>query len=126
MRFLSQEWAEAVTAGLNASDEFKAATAKIAATIQQVVTEAPEGEDLHYWLSIDKGAATMGVGDATKSDIIINQSYATAVALATGELSAVAAYMSGKLQVSNVMKAMGMQAPLQALAPVIRSIDCEY
>ena len=125
MRFLSPEWAEAVTSGLNASDEFKAAAASTSTTVQQVVTDAPEGE-LRYWLGIEAGVATMGTGDAADPQVIINQSYETAVALATGELNAVNAYMSGKLQISNVMKAMSLQGPLQALAPVIRGIDCEY
>ena len=126
MRFLSQEWAQAVTDALNGSDTFKAAASKATITLQQVVTDAPEGEDLHYWLSIDKGSATLGVGDNPAAEVTVTQSYATAVALAKGELSGVSAYMSGQLQISNVMKAMSLQGPLQALAPLIQGIACEY
>lgn len=125
MRFLSEEWTRAITDGLNASEEFKAATAGTQATIQQIVLEAPEGT-LRYWLKIDNGTATLGSGDAPDADITIQQSYETAVALAKGELNAVSAYMGGRLQVSNVMKAMSLQGPLQSLAPVIKSTPCEY
>ena len=126
MRFLSEEWARAVTDGLNASAEFQQAAANTTTIIQQVVTDPPDGGDLRYWLSIDAGTATLGMGDNQDAEITITQSYATAVALATGELSAVSAYMGGQLQVSNVMKAMSLQGTLQALGPVIKATPCEY
>src|SRR5262245_41695047 len=125
MRFLSEEWALAITDGLNASEEFSQAAAKTSTVIQQVVTEAPEGE-LRYWLRFEAGEATLEMGDNPDAEITITQSYATAVALAKGELNPISAYMGGQIQVSNVMKAMGLQGPLQALAPVVRDTPCDY
>lgn len=125
MRFLSEEWAKAITDGLNASEEFQQAAATTHATIQQIVIDAPDGI-LRYWLTIDGGSATMGTGDAVDPDVIIQQSYETAVALAKGELNPVSAYMGGQLQVSNVMKAMSLQGALQALSPVIKATPCEF
>jgi len=126
MKFLSEEWATAVTDGLNASEEFQAAAGSIKATLQQIVTAAPDGGELHYWLKLDEGTVTMGVGDLPDADVKVTQSYETAVALATGKLSGTSAYMSGKMKVTNVMKAMGLQGALNAVAAVIKSVDCEY
>ena len=42
VKFLSEEWAQAMTEALNSSDDFKSAAASQQAKLQQVVTDAPE------------------------------------------------------------------------------------
>lgn len=126
MKFLSEEWALALRDKVNASEDFRAAAGSQQARIQQVVTDAPGGKDIRYWLTLENGRVDVGVGDLDDAEVTITQDYATAVALAKGDLSGVAAFMSGKIQVSNMMKVMGLQGALQHLAPLIREIDCEY
>ena len=60
VKFLSPEWAEQLTATLNARDSFKAAAAGKAARLQQVITGDAESR---YWIVIDDGTIDMGVGD---------------------------------------------------------------
>ena len=125
MQFLSEDWVRAVKEGLNASDDFRASAAGQSARIQQVVTK-PDGQVMKYWLTIDDGAVDMGVGDVESPDVTISQDYETAVALAKSELSPVAAFMSGRLQVSNLMKVMGLQGAFGHLPGILATLDVEY
>ena len=59
-------------------------------------------------------------------ELSVTTDYATAVEMAKGELSAMAAFMSGRVQISNIMTAMGLQGALGAVGAVIKAIDTEY
>lgn len=125
VRFLSPEWADAVKAQLNASDQFKAAAAPHAATIQQIITTT-EGET-HYWIKIADSRIDLGVGDIERPDATITQSYETAVALAKSELSAVTAFMTGKIKIAgNMGLLLGLQSALAQLPVAMAAIDTDY
>jgi len=124
IRFLSEEWAQAVKDGLNANEAFRSASKGSRALIQQVVTKGDD--DLSYWMEIDNGVVEVGTGRAEKPSLTITSTYETAEALAKGELSPMAAFMSGKIEVSNVMSAMGLQGALSSAGAVIKDIDTEY
>jgi putative sterol carrier protein len=125
VKFLSEEWAQAVKEAMNQNDTFKNAAGSQSAKIQQVVS-TPEGEK-KYWFKLEGGSADMGLGDVDAPDATITQDYETAVALSKNELTGTAAYMSGKLKVSgDLMKLMAMQGALNQLPQVIGSIDVEY
>jgi len=124
IRFLSEEWAQAVKDGLNANEAFRSASKGSRALIQQVVTKGDD--DLSYWMEIDNGVVEVGTGRAEKPSLTITSSYETAEALAKGELSPMAAFMSGKIEVSNVMSAMGLQGAFSAAGAVIKDIGTEY
>ncbi|HZA60430.1 MAG TPA: SCP2 sterol-binding domain-containing protein [Actinomycetota bacterium] len=125
LKFLSEEWAKEVTEALNASDAFKQAAGTQTAKIQNVVT-TPEGESKTY-LKVEGGQAEAGVGDIDAPDATITQDYETAVALWKNELTATAAYMSGKIKVSgDLMKLMQMQGIFGTLPAAISSLDVEY
>ena len=62
VKFLSDEWAQALKTELNASDSFKEAATGKTATIQQVISGG--GDEIHYWISLADGAIDMGIGDA--------------------------------------------------------------
>jgi putative sterol carrier protein len=124
VKFLSTEWADAVKAALNASADFKTAAANQKATIQQVITG---DEETHYWIVIADGTIDMGVGDATDPDATITQTYDTAVGLANGSVSAVTAFMTGKIKVAGNMGMMlGLQGALSQLPVAMKAIDVEY
>jgi putative sterol carrier protein len=125
VRFLSPEWADAVKAQLNASDQFKAAAAPHVATIQQIITTT-EGET-HYWIKIADSRIDLGVGDIERPDATITQSYETAVALAKSELSAVTAFMTGKIKIAgNMGLLLGLQSALAQLPVAMAAIDTDY
>lgn len=126
VKYLSDEWAQAVQEALNSNDAFKSSIASQNASVQNVVT-TPEGEQ-RYWFKVENGEVQLGTGDAPGAvDATITQDYDTAVALARNELTGTAAYMSGKLRVSgDLMKLMAMQGTLQQLPAAIKDLDIEY
>lgn len=125
MKFLSAEWAEALKTGLNANEAFRQAAAGQHATIQQVIADG--ADDTHYWITIDDGSIDMGIGDAENPDATITQSYETATKLAKNDLSAVTAFMTGKIKIAgNMGMLLGLQGALAQLPPVIATLDVEY
>jgi putative sterol carrier protein len=125
VKFLSDEWAQALKAELNQSEDFRQAAAGHRATIQQVITVG-DG-DTHYWITIGDGQIDLGVGDIDGEDATITQSYDSAAALAKGELSAVTAFMTGKLKIAgNMGLILGLQGALAQLPSAMARIDVEY
>lgn len=125
VRFLSDEWAEALKAELNQSEDFQQAAAGQKATIQQVITGAES--TMYYWITIGEGKIDLGVGDIDGEDATITQSYDSAAALAKGELSPVTAFMTGKLKIAgNMGMILGLQGALAQLPAAMAKIDVEY
>jgi putative sterol carrier protein len=125
IKFLSKEWADGVKEALNKDDAFRQAATGKKASIQQVIT-GPQGQ-IDYWILIDDGSIDMGLGDADKPDATITQSYATAVSLAKSELSAVTAYMTGKIKIGgNMGLLLGLQNVMAQLPAAMASIDVDY
>jgi len=114
VKFLSEEWAQGLKDALNANEAFRTAAGATAARIQQIITG--DGGDTHYWITIEGGVIDMGVGDLENADATITQSYDTGVALATGKLNAVTAFMTGKIKIAGNMGLLpglpGAVAPL--------------
>ena len=126
VKFLSEEWTQAVEDALNSNDGFKSAAGSQTAKVQQVVT-TPEGEK-RYWFKLEGGQATLGTGESPDPvDATITQDYETAKALSTNELSGTAAYMSGKLRVAgDLMKLMQLQGALGQMPAALKELDVEY
>ena len=125
MKFLSEEWAQALTASLNANEAFRTAAGATSAKIQQVITT--DGGDVHYWITVEGGTLGMGIGDVDAPDATITQSYDTAVGLATGKLNAVTAFMTGKIKIGgNMGLLLGLQGALSQLATAMAGLDVEY
>ena len=125
VRFLSDDWAQALKVVLNGDESFRQAAGSASAKLQQVITTA-DGES-RYWITIAGGQIDMGVGEMDSPDATITQSYETAVALANGELSAVTAFMTGKIKVAgNMGLLLGLQAVLSKLPAAMQSLDVAY
>jgi putative sterol carrier protein len=125
VKFLSDEWAAALKAELNASDAFRQAAAGHQATIQQVI-DGSDG-DVPYWIVIADSAIDMGTGTVDDADATITENYETAVKLATGELSPVTAFMTGKIKIAgNMGLLLGLQGVLTQLPAAMQRIDVEY
>ncbi len=124
VKFLSQEWADALTEKLNADESFTSSIANQNAKIQQVIT-GPDGEQ-RYWLTLQDGRVEMGVGEVDDADASITEDYDTAVGLAKGEVNAVTAFMSGRIRISNLGLLMPLQGALAKLPEAMREIDTDY
>jgi putative sterol carrier protein len=126
VKYLSDEWANAVQDALNSNEAFKGAAGSQNAKIQQVVT-GPDGEQ-KYWFKLEGGAVSIGVGDLGEpADATITQDYDTAVALSKNELTGTAAYMSGKIKVSgDLMKLMQLQGVLGQMPQALKDLEVEY
>lgn len=125
VKFLSDEWAQALKAELNESEDFRQAAAGHKTTIQQIITGA-EGTT-QYWITIGDGKIDLGVGDIDGEDATITQSYDSAAALARGELNPVTAFMTGKLKIAgNMGMILGLQGALAQLPAAMAKIDVEY
>jgi putative sterol carrier protein len=126
VKFLSEDWATAAQDAMNADPGFVGAIGGQTARLQQVVTGVPDG-DVHYYVKLEDGKAEVAIGDVENPDATISQDYPTAKGISTGELSAVAAYMSGKLRVQgNLMKLMTMQGVLTQLPNALKDLDVDY
>jgi putative sterol carrier protein len=125
VKFLTDEWAKAVTEGANRSEAFKQAATGKSVKAQNVVTTA-EGEK-KYWFALQDGQAQVEMGETTDAEATLTADYDTAVALTKGELNATSAYMSGKLKIQgDMMKLMGLQGVFNALPQVFKELEIEY
>lgn len=124
VKFLSEEWVAALNSNIQASDEIRAAVKGKNGRVQQVVN-TDDGPIL-YWVSFDDGEVDMGLGNVDDATITVTTTYETAAAMAQGELSPTAAFMSGKVDVSNVMAAMGLQGVLSRFGDAVKAIEAEY
>lgn len=105
MRYLSPEWFDAASAALAADPGLPEATSEVDLTLEQTVTDAPGGP-VRWRLRLDAGGAHLAVvgadgpdpgsGDA---DLRFTTTYATAAAIASGELGAPTAFIRGELKV---------------------------
>jgi len=125
VKFLTEDWAAAAQGAMNADAAFVAAIGGNTARLQQVVS-TPDGEK-RYYVKLENGTAEVAMGDVDNPDATITQDYDTAKGISTGELSAVSAYMTGKLRVTgDLMKLMTMQGVLTQLPNALKSLDVEY
>lgn len=125
VKFLTEEWARAVTEALNANDAFKQAAAGKTVKIQNVVA-APDGEK-KYYLNLQDGNAEVSMGELTDAEATLASDYETAAAMSRNELNATAAYMSGKLKIQgDLMKLMQHQGLFNTLPQAVKTIDVEY
>lgn len=114
-RYLSGEWFEEINAAARAGAAPPTATGGRPVVLQQLVTGGPDG-DVAYWVRVGDGTLEAGLGRAEDPDVTVGQSYDTALAVSTGELSAQAAFLAGRIRVSGDPTALlPHQAVLQEL-----------
>lgn len=98
MRYLSPAWIDAAGAAVAGDGPLGAALAGITLTVEQVVTGGPDG-DVTWSLAVDDGKVALTPGPAARSDLRLTTDYATAAAVAAGELGAQRAFVEGRLRV---------------------------
>lgn len=119
VRYLSLAWIDELSAEVSASTRLAelAGTHRIGVT--QIVTDGPEG-DVTYHLQIGDGTARFGAGPADPEHVCMRQTWATAVAVATGELPAQEAFIGGRILLT------GDQQALLDAQPVFAALDAVF
>jgi len=116
VRYLSLEWFDALSAEVAASDALSDLATTHPIGVTQVVTGGPEG-DVTYHLQVRDGSAAFGPGAAEPEDVRMEQDWATAVGVATGEQNAQEAFISGRIRLT------GDQQKLIDSQPVFAALD---
>ena len=126
MKFLTADWAQALTDALSAHEGFTSSIANVSLTLAYKVTDSPDGE-IDYHMAIADGAAVVRLGEADDADVTITSGHETAMALQRGELNPQAAFMSGKIKVAgNLAMLMMHQAVLSSFASAGQGLQVDY
>jgi len=126
VKYLSPEWIDAYNATVAGDDSVRAALKGKHAVIQMVLADGPAGE-VRYWLRIDDGTASVGLGDADSPEVTILQSYDTSAQVNRGELDGAKAFTQGKVKIQGKMlKMMQLRGPLEKIQQALNTIDTEY
>jgi putative sterol carrier protein len=119
LRYLSLDWIRALSEQVAASDHMREVATQHTVGVTQVVSDGPEG-DVTYHLQVADGAASFGAGPAEPEDVKMEQTWQTAVDVATGELNAQQAFISGQIRL------YGDQAKLLDSQPVFGALDAVF
>ena len=119
IRYLSLEWLEALTTEVAANAALQALAGQHQIGVTQVVTGGPEGTVV-YHLQVGDGAARFGAGPAEPEDVRMEQTWDTAVGVATGELNAQEAFIKGRILLT------GSQQRLVESQPVFGALDAVF
>jgi putative sterol carrier protein len=119
IRYLSLEWIDALAAAVDESDAVRDAAQAQSVGVTQVVTAGPEG-DVVYHLQVIDGTPAFGAGPAHPEDVRMQQTWDTAVAVATGELNAQDAFLTGRILLT------GDQHKLIAAQPIFGALDAVF
>ncbi len=125
MRYLSLDWIQKLSSCVASSESVAKACANHSLAITQVVTGGPEG-DVVYHLVVANGVATFDAGAAPDEDARMEQSWETAVAVATGAINTQELFIGGKISVTgDLQKLIACQAVFTALDAVFETVRQE-
>jgi putative sterol carrier protein len=116
IRYLSLAWIRELTREVGDSEALRELADEHTIGVTQVVTDGPEG-DVTYHLQVGHGAASFAAGPADPEDVKMQQDWTTAVAVATGEMNAQEAFITGKILL------FGDQQALMGAQPVFGALD---
>ena len=122
IRYLSLEWFAALTTEVAASTTMQALATEHTIGVTQVVTDGPEGTVI-YHLQVGQGLAAFGAGSAFPEDVRMEQTWETAVGVATGKLNAQEAFIKGRILLTgSQQKLVQSQAVFGALDAVFTTV----
>ncbi|HMG40446.1 MAG TPA: SCP2 sterol-binding domain-containing protein [Acidimicrobiales bacterium] len=99
MRYLSPEWFAAASEALVDDPGLAGATAGLRLTLQQTVTDVPDGDGVVRWCLVVEDGVRLVPGPLDDADLRFTTNYAVAAAIATGDLGAPTAFIRGDLTV---------------------------
>jgi putative sterol carrier protein len=119
VRYLSLDWIDAIATNVATNEQLGALADEHEIGVTQVVSDGPEG-DVTYHLQVGAGAASFGPGAAEPEHVRMEQTWETAVAVATGELNAQEAFVNGRIRL------FGDQQRLLSAQPVFGALDAVF
>lgn len=119
LRYLSLEWLDTLTTTVAADPALQALASEHEIGVTQVVTDGPEGT-VTYHVQVGNGAAAFGAGPAEPEHVRMQQSWETAVAVATGALDPHEAFIRGRILLT------GDQQRLMTAQPVFGALDAVF
>ncbi|MGZ4763759.1 MAG: SCP2 sterol-binding domain-containing protein [Ilumatobacteraceae bacterium] len=119
VRYLSLAWIDALSKEVADSRELTTLADSHKIAVTQIVTDGPEGT-VAYHLRLGDGEASFGAGAADDEDVRMEQSWATATAVATGDLNAQEAFIKGLIRLT------GNQQKLIESQPVFAALDAVF
>lgn len=123
IRYLSLEWIDALTEAVAADTELAALAAQHELGLTQVIEDSPEGT-VTYHLQLDADGARFAAGAAEPEHLRLIEPWETAVAVATGELNAEQAFLSGAIRlVGDPSLILGLHPVLSALNQIFESVS---
>ena len=122
MRYLSLDWMDAMSAAVAANGALQSLGSTVELGITQVVTDGPEGT-VTYHLTVGAGCASFGPGPAQPEHVRLEQSWRTAVDVATRAVPAQEVFVKGLVQLSgDAQKLIGADPVFQALNDVFETV----
>jgi len=119
IRYLSLDWINALSAEVASSSHMAEIAEQHTIGVTQIVSDGPEG-DVIYHLDVRNGSASFGAGPADPEDVKMEQSWDTAVSVATGSLNAQEAFINGHIRL------YGDQQKLLDSHPVFGALDAVF
>jgi hypothetical protein len=122
MKYLSIDWLEALNDVLQSSETMKSVAANHSIAVTQLITGSPEG-DVLYHLSVRDGSASIGPGAAVDEDVRLEQSYDTAVSVATGHANTQELFVNGSIRIhGNITQLIESEPVFAALDAVFEAV----
>jgi putative sterol carrier protein len=120
-RFLTQTWVDQVNEAMGDVS----VPSDVDLAVAHHVAGGPDG-DVVYVLRMSGGAVDARLADASDTDVHLYQDYATAAAIARGELSAQQAVAAGRLRVAGDTRALVRHADaFSAVANAFRHVAAD-
>ena len=119
VRYLSLDWIDAVAGNAACDERLGSLAGEHEIGFTQVVSGGPEG-DVTYHLQVANGVVGFGSGPAEPEHVRMEQTWATAVAVATGRLNAQQAFVNGHIRLH------GNQQRLLDAQPIFGALDTVF
>ena len=119
LRYLSLDWIDAVAGNVATDERLGELARQHEIGFTQVVSEGPEG-DVTYHLQVGDGTIMFAPGPARPEHVRMEQTWETAVAVATGTLNAQEAFVNGRIRLH------GDQQRLLDSQPLFRALDSVF
>jgi hypothetical protein len=119
VRYLSLDWIDQLRRAVHGNEHLAELAKSHEIGLTQLVTDGPEGT-VTYHLQVANGTAQFGPGEADPEHVRMEQSWDTAVAVATGEMNAQEAFINGNIRL------YGDQQRLLDSQPVFGALDAIF